>query len=93
MNCGMHQIELAQQNEELRETQLKLEESRAQYVDLYDHAPVCYFTFDGKGRILAVNLTVSWGLKKTPCSKNLLLPLCARMTVICFTCMPFAYSI
>lgn len=53
----VHQIELAQQNEELRAIQLKLEESRTQYVDLYDHAPIGYFTFDGKGRILAVNLT------------------------------------
>ncbi len=59
----VHQIELALQNEELRETQLKLEESRAQYVDLYDHALTGYFTFDGKGRILAVNLTSSRQLR------------------------------
>jgi formate hydrogenlyase transcriptional activator len=55
----VHQIELALQNEELREIQRELEESRAQYVDLYDHAPVGYFTLDGKGRILAVNRTGS----------------------------------
>jgi len=62
----VHQIELAAQNEELRKTQLKLEESHARYVDLYDHAPVGYFTFDRKGRILAVNHTGSQqlGLEK-----------------------------
>ena len=53
----VHQIELALQNEELREAQRKLEESHAQYVNLYDHAPVGYFTFDNKGLVLAVNLT------------------------------------
>lgn len=62
----VHQIELAAQNEELRKTQLKLEESRARYVDLYDQAPVGYFTFDRKGRILGVNLTGSWQLGLEP---------------------------
>jgi PAS domain S-box-containing protein len=62
----VHQIELAQQNEELRATQCKLEESHAQYMDLYGHAPVGYFTFDGKGQILKVNRTGSrqLGLEK-----------------------------
>ncbi|MCJ7601968.1 MAG: PAS domain S-box protein, partial [Desulfobulbaceae bacterium] len=52
----VHQIELTLQNDELLASQLKLEESWARYIYLYDHAPVGYFTFDGKGRILAVNL-------------------------------------
>lgn len=50
------QIELTLQNDELREIQLLLEESRSKYVDLYDYAPVGYFTFGCKGKILAVNL-------------------------------------
>jgi formate hydrogenlyase transcriptional activator len=62
----VHQIELAMQNDELRETQVQLEESRARYEELYDHAPVGYFTLDRKGRILAVNRTGSrqLGLEK-----------------------------
>ncbi|MHB8789717.1 MAG: sigma 54-interacting transcriptional regulator [Desulfobulbaceae bacterium] len=62
----VHQIELAAQNEELRKTQLKLEESHARYLDMYDHAPVGYFTLDRKGRILAVNRTGSRQLGLEP---------------------------
>ena len=42
----VHQTELAQQNEELLEMHAKLEESRAQYVDLYDNAPVGYLSLE-----------------------------------------------
>ena len=48
----VHQIELKMQNEELRETQRKLEDSRRKYFDLYNFAPVGYFTLDKNGIIL-----------------------------------------
>jgi PAS domain S-box-containing protein len=55
----VHQIELEMQNDELRKAQSELEESRTKYSDLYDFAPVGYFTFDKHGLILGANLTAA----------------------------------
>jgi PAS domain S-box-containing protein len=51
------QIELEMQNEELLRVQGELEESRNRFAELYDFAPVGYFTFDPSGLIREVNLT------------------------------------
>ena len=54
---GTHQIELEMQNDELRRTQQELEATLSKYQELYDFAPVGYFTFDERGVIREVNLT------------------------------------
>ena len=51
----VHQIELEMQNEELRISRENLELSRNTYAELYDFAPVGYFTLDTHGVILDVN--------------------------------------
>ncbi|MDZ4186211.1 MAG: PAS domain S-box protein [Desulfuromonadales bacterium] len=51
------QVELEMQNEELQRVQGDLELSRNKYSELYDFAPIGYFTFDAAGVIQNVNLT------------------------------------
>jgi len=53
----VHQIELEMQNEELQRSRAKAEALLDQYTDLYDFAPVGYFTLDRDGAIRRVNLT------------------------------------
>jgi PAS domain S-box-containing protein len=53
----VHQIELEMQNEELRRAQVELDVSRARYFDLYDLAPVSYYTLgEATGQLLEANL-------------------------------------
>jgi PAS domain S-box-containing protein len=55
----IHRIELEMQNQELRNTQDKLEKSTRKYSDLYDFAPVGYLTLDPDGKITEANLTAT----------------------------------
>ena len=52
----VHQIELEMQNEELLLAQAEAETARAQYADLYDFAPVGYFTLSATDLIEQLNL-------------------------------------
>lgn len=54
---NLHQIELEMQNKEFRRAQEEIEKSRSRYSELYDFAPVGYFTLDEKGMIIDTNLT------------------------------------
>ena len=53
----IHQIELQMQNTELQQARHRLEGLVEKYTDLYDFAPVGYFSLDEEGRIQEVNLT------------------------------------
>jgi len=74
----VHQIELEMQNAELRRIQEELELSRNKYTELYDFAPVGYFTFDAHGLVLEVNhagaqlLGIGWPIN--PLAVLLLMP-------------------
>lgn len=52
----VHQIELEMQNQELREARAQRESLLAQYTELYDFAPVGYFSLLPSGKITLVNL-------------------------------------
>jgi PAS domain S-box-containing protein len=53
----VHQVELEMQNAELQASRDRMEVLLEKYTDLYDFAPVGYFSLEEQGRILEVNLT------------------------------------
>ena len=53
----VHQIQLEMQNAELQKARNELEAALENYTDLYDFAPVGYFSIDESGVILEANLT------------------------------------
>ncbi|ALC17306.1 sigma54 specific transcriptional regulator with PAS/PAC sensor, Fis family [Desulfuromonas soudanensis] len=65
------QVELEMQNDELRHAQVELERSRDKYLELYDFAPIGYFTFDERGLIREVNLAGSHllGIERGPLAR------------------------
>ena len=53
----VHQVELELQNEELRSARVEVEDLLRKFADLYDFAPVGYFTLDNDGKVIGANLT------------------------------------
>jgi PAS domain S-box-containing protein len=51
----VHQLELEMQDEQLRSAQEEIDEKQSRFADLFDFAPIPYFTFDGNGAIVEVN--------------------------------------
>jgi PAS domain-containing protein len=52
----VHQVELDLQNSELRQARDELETALNKYTDLYDFAPIGFFTLDCNAIIISVNL-------------------------------------
>lgn len=55
----VHQVELELQNEELLEARTELEANEQLFIELYDFAPVGYFSLSADGRIRQLNLTAA----------------------------------
>jgi PAS domain S-box-containing protein len=53
----VHQVELELQNEELKQAKAEVDAGLEKYTDLYDFAPVGYYTLAANGTIQLVNLT------------------------------------
>lgn len=63
----VHQVELEMHNEELRHAYGEADALREKYADIYDFAPVGYFTLDAQGVILQLNLAgaILLGVKRS----------------------------
>jgi len=55
----IHKVELEIQNEQLRDTQLTLEQSKERYRLLYETAPIGFLTLDEEGKVFEANLTAA----------------------------------
>lgn len=55
----VHQVELELQNEELHQSQLAAEIARDRYADLYNLAPVAFFTLSHEALIIEANLAAA----------------------------------
>ncbi|MDP4267022.1 MAG: PAS domain S-box protein [Bacteroidota bacterium] len=66
----VHQIELEMQNDNLRKSQLELDDAYEKYFNLYNLAPLGYLTISDKGEITEANMTTSFLLG---IDKNILL--------------------
>lgn len=56
---NIHQIELEMQNQELAKANSQLRKSEERYKDLYENAPVAYFTLNKTGNIIQMNKAAS----------------------------------
>lgn len=68
----VHQVELEMHNEELRLAYDEVDALREKYADLYDFAPVGYFTLDARGTILQINLAgaILLGIKRSQMGRS-----------------------
>jgi CRP-like cAMP-binding protein len=68
----VHQIELEMRNEELRQAYEEADTLRERYADIYDFAPVSYFTLDPLGVIVDINLAgaILLGIKGSQKSRH-----------------------
>ena len=66
----VHQVELELQDEELRRSRVELEATLGRLTQLYDYAPVAYFTVDKIGALREINLT---GAAMLGCGRDQLL--------------------
>ncbi len=68
----VHQIELEMRNEELLHAYDEADTLREKYADIYDFAPVGYFTLDAHGAILQVNLAgaILLGIKRSQMGRS-----------------------
>lgn len=58
-DLSVYQVELEMLNEQLRDARHELEESRKNYADLFENAPVGYLVFNRKGVVEKANETAA----------------------------------